>query len=51
MTGSDLVVRCPESEGIRYAFGAPGEEFLDIASLAREHPKLTERLGHLVCPI
>jgi acetolactate synthase-1/2/3 large subunit len=27
---SDLIVRCLENEGVRYVFGVPGEEILDI---------------------
>lgn len=30
MKGSDLLVRCLENEGVRYVFGVPGEEILDI---------------------
>ncbi|HEY7041973.1 MAG TPA: thiamine pyrophosphate-binding protein, partial [Methylomirabilota bacterium] len=30
MKGSDLIVRCLENEGVRYVFGVPGEEILDI---------------------
>ena len=30
MKGSDLFVRCLENEGVKYIFGVPGEEILDI---------------------
>ncbi len=30
MKASDLIVRCLENEGVRYVFGVPGEEILDI---------------------
>src|SRR5262245_36740470 len=30
MKGADLIVRCLENEGVRYVFGVPGEEILDI---------------------
>lgn len=36
MKASDLVVRCLENEGVRYVFGLPGEEILDLLdSLSR----------------
>src|SRR5438093_580083 len=49
MTGAELLVRCLEREGVRYVFGVPGEETLDVnEALAREekpgacHPELPE---------
>jgi acetolactate synthase-1/2/3 large subunit len=30
MKASELIARCLESEGVRYVFGVPGEEILDI---------------------
>jgi len=30
MKASDLLIRCLENEGVRYIFGVPGEEILDI---------------------
>ncbi len=30
MKASELIVRCLENEGVRYVFGVPGEEILDI---------------------
>src|SRR5499426_4154553 len=30
MTGAELLVRCLEREGVRYVFGVPGEETLDL---------------------
>src|SRR2546426_2886970 len=30
MKASDLIVQCIENEGVRYVFGLPGEEILDI---------------------
>src|SRR2546430_17550114 len=36
MTGAELLVRCLEREGVRYVFGIPGEETLDVnEALAR----------------
>ena len=36
MTGAQLLVRCLEREGVRYVFGVPGEETLDVnEALAR----------------
>ena len=36
MKASDLLVRCLENEGVRYVFGLPGEETLDVMdSLSR----------------
>src|SRR5438132_13182256 len=36
MKASDLLVRCLENEGVRYVFGLPGEEILDVLdSLSR----------------
>ena len=36
MTGAELLVQCLEREGVRYVFGIPGEETLDInEALAR----------------
>jgi acetolactate synthase-1/2/3 large subunit len=30
MKASDVIARCLENEGVRYVFGVPGEEILDI---------------------
>src|SRR5215813_591790 len=30
MTGAELLVQCLEREGVRYVFGVPGEETLDV---------------------
>ena len=30
MKASDLIARCLENEGVKYVFGVPGEEILDI---------------------
>jgi len=30
MKASELIARCLENEGVRYGFGVPGEEVLDI---------------------
>jgi len=38
MKASELIARCLENEGVRYVFGVPGEEILDIVdSLADSH--------------
>jgi acetolactate synthase I/II/III large subunit len=33
------------------ALACPGPSIVDVPVDYRENPKLTERLGHLVCPI
>ncbi len=35
MKASDLLVRCLENEGVRYVFGVPGEENLDVLESLR----------------
>ena len=40
MRASDLIVQCLENEEVRYVFGLPGEEILDIA-----YGRLTGRAG------
>ena len=30
MKASELIARCLENEGVKYVFGVPGEEILDI---------------------
>ncbi len=45
MKASDLLVRCLENEGVRYIFGLPGEENLDVMdSLAR-----SEQIKFVTC--
>jgi acetolactate synthase-1/2/3 large subunit len=45
MKVSDLLVRCLENEGVRYVFGLPGEETLDLVdSLSR-----SEQVKFVVC--
>ncbi|MBI2638353.1 acetolactate synthase large subunit [Candidatus Peregrinibacteria bacterium] len=36
MTAADLFVRCLENEGVKYVFGLPGEENLDILEALRK---------------
>jgi len=36
MRASDLFVRCLENEGVKYVFGVPGEETLDLMDSLRE---------------
>jgi acetolactate synthase I/II/III large subunit len=36
MTGAELVIRCLEQEGVRYVFGVPGEETLDLNEALRD---------------
>lgn len=36
MTAADLFIRCLENEGVRYIFGLPGEENLDILEALRK---------------
>ena len=45
MKASDLFVRCLENEGVRYVFGLPGEEILDVLdSLSR-----SEQINFVAC--
>ena len=45
MKASDLLVRCLENEGVRYVFGLPGEEILDVLdSLSR-----SEQINFVAC--
>ncbi|MEM9513075.1 MAG: thiamine pyrophosphate-binding protein, partial [Cyanobacteria bacterium P01_E01_bin.48] len=36
MRVADLLIRCLENEGVRYIFGVPGEETLDINDALRD---------------
>lgn len=36
--GVDLLVRCLEAAGVRYVFGIPGEENLDLVDALRDSP-------------
>ena len=38
MRASDLIVRCLENEGVRYVFGVPGEEILDVMDSLADSP-------------
>ena len=38
MKASDLLIRCLENEGVRYVFGVPGEENLDIMDALHDSP-------------
>jgi acetolactate synthase-1/2/3 large subunit len=38
MTGAELLVRCLEREGVRYVFGVPGEETLDVNDALARSP-------------
>ncbi len=38
MTGAELLVRCLEREGVRYVFGVPGEETLDVNEALADSP-------------
>jgi len=40
MTAADVLVRCLENEGVRYVFGIPGEENLEIVKALRESEKI-----------
>lgn len=46
MRASDLIVQCLENEEVRYVFGLPGEEILDIA-----YGRLTGRAGVGLSPL
>lgn len=41
MTAAEVLVRCLENEGVRYVFGIPGEENLEIVRALRESDKIT----------
>ena len=38
MRASDLIVQCLENEGVRYVFGLPGEEIMDILDSLLDSP-------------
>ncbi len=38
MTAAELLVRCLENEGVRFVFGVPGEENLDVMDAFRDSP-------------
>ena len=38
MTGAQLLIRCLEHEGVRYVFGVPGEETLDLNDALLDSP-------------
>ena len=38
MKASDLLIRCLENEGVRYVFGVPGEENLDVMDAPYDSP-------------
>lgn len=40
MTAADLFIRCLENEGVKYVFGLPGEENLDILEAMRKSKKI-----------
>jgi acetolactate synthase-1/2/3 large subunit len=48
-------LRVESARGLAPALGEalahPGPSIVDVPVDYRENPKLTERLGHLVCPI
>jgi acetolactate synthase I/II/III large subunit len=41
MKGSELLVRCLENEGVRYIFGVPGEETLDVLKALASSRQIT----------
>lgn len=41
MTAAEVLVRCLENEGVRYVFGIPGEENLEVVKALRESEKIT----------
>jgi acetolactate synthase I/II/III large subunit len=41
MKATDLFVRCLENEGVRYVFGVPGEETLDLLDSLSRSPRIT----------
>ncbi len=38
MKAAELMVRCLENEGVRYIFGVPGEEVMDILDVLSDSP-------------
>jgi acetolactate synthase I/II/III large subunit len=38
VTGAQLLIRCLEQEGVRYVFGVPGEETLDLNDALLDSP-------------
>ena len=57
MKAAELFVRCLEHEGVKFLFGLPGEENLDVMDAMlesvrhSENIKLSEKLEKLVCPV
>ena len=45
MKASDLLVRCLENEGVRYIFGLPGEEILDLLDSLSD----SEQINFVAC--
>src|SRR5258706_8652903 len=41
MNAAQLLVRCLENEGVRYVFGIPGEETLDLNAALEDSDKIT----------
>ncbi len=41
MTAAEVLVKCLEQEGVRYVFGIPGEENLEIVKALRESEQIT----------
>lgn len=41
MTAAEVLVKCLEHEGVRYVFGIPGEENLEIVKALRESEQIT----------
>lgn len=41
MTAAEVLVKCLENEGVRYVFGIPGEENLEIVKALRESEQIT----------
>jgi acetolactate synthase I/II/III large subunit len=41
MKASELLVKCLENEGVRYIFGVPGEETLDIMEALASSTQIT----------
>jgi acetolactate synthase-1/2/3 large subunit len=40
VTGAELLVQCLEREGVRYVFGVPGEETLDVNDALARSPSV-----------
>jgi acetolactate synthase-1/2/3 large subunit len=50
MKAAQFIARCLEDEGVKYIFGVPGEEYMDLLD-ASENLLPTQRLDAITVPI